>query len=57
MNTPATAPETPLLRVEDLHVEFRMRGSTVQAVNGLGYTLAEGTVSVAEVIGDVPAAG
>jgi oligopeptide transport system ATP-binding protein len=42
MNTPATAPETPLLRVEDLHVEFRMRGSTVQAVNGLGYTLAEG---------------
>jgi oligopeptide transport system ATP-binding protein len=33
---------TTLLEVEDLHVEFRMRGSTVNAVNGLSYTLAEG---------------
>jgi oligopeptide/dipeptide ABC transporter ATP-binding protein len=32
----------PLLSVEDLHVEFRVRDSTVRAVNGLSYTLAEG---------------
>src|SRR5919197_4945765 len=31
-----------LLAVEDLHVEFRMRGLTVRAVNGLSYELAEG---------------
>jgi oligopeptide transport system ATP-binding protein len=31
-----------LLEVEDLHVEFRMRGSTVKAVSGLSYTLGEG---------------
>jgi oligopeptide transport system ATP-binding protein len=42
MNTPDPAPGTPLLQVEDLHVEFRMRGSTVNAVNGLSYTLEEG---------------
>ncbi|GAA4608338.1 ABC transporter ATP-binding protein [Actinoallomurus liliacearum] len=42
MKTPDPAPGTPLLQVEDLHVEFRMRGSTVNAVNGLSYTLAEG---------------
>ncbi|MCO5972083.1 ABC transporter ATP-binding protein [Actinoallomurus soli] len=41
-NTPDPAPGTPLLQVEDLRVEFRMRGSTVNAVNGLSYTLAEG---------------
>ncbi len=29
----------PLLEVEDLHVEFRSRGSAVLAVNGLSYTL------------------
>jgi oligopeptide transport system ATP-binding protein len=33
---------SPLLEVEDLHVEFRSRGSAVRAVNGLSYTLAEG---------------
>jgi oligopeptide transport system ATP-binding protein len=32
----------PLLEVEDLHVEFRVRGSAVKAVNGLSYTLREG---------------
>jgi oligopeptide transport system ATP-binding protein len=32
----------PLLEVEDLHVEFRLRGSTVRAVNGLSYGLQEG---------------
>jgi oligopeptide transport system ATP-binding protein len=32
----------PLLAVEDLHVEFRSRGRSVQAVNGLSYTLEEG---------------
>ncbi|MCW2902152.1 MAG: peptide transport system ATP-binding protein [Streptosporangiaceae bacterium] len=32
----------PLLEVQDLHVEFRVRDSTVRAVNGLSYTLAEG---------------
>ncbi len=33
---------TTLLDVEDLHVEFRMRGSSVNAVNGLSYSLEEG---------------
>jgi oligopeptide transport system ATP-binding protein len=33
---------SPLLEVEDLHVEFRSRGSAVRAVNGLSYTLEEG---------------
>jgi oligopeptide transport system ATP-binding protein len=33
---------SPLLAVEDLHVEFRSRGRSVQAVNGLSYTLEEG---------------
>jgi oligopeptide transport system ATP-binding protein len=33
---------TRLLEVEDLHVEFRSRRSTVRAVNGLSYTLEEG---------------
>jgi oligopeptide transport system ATP-binding protein len=32
----------PLLEVEDLHVEFRVRGTAVKAVNGLSYTLSEG---------------
>ncbi|MBC6460088.1 ABC transporter ATP-binding protein [Actinomadura sp. HBU206391] len=31
----------PLLEVDDLHVEFRVRDSVVRAVNGLSYTLAE----------------
>jgi oligopeptide transport system ATP-binding protein len=35
-------PIDPLLEVKDLHVEFRSRGSTVKAVNGLSYTLEEG---------------
>src|SRR5919202_3761370 len=33
---------SPLLEVEDLHVEFRSRGSVVRAVGGLSYTLREG---------------
>jgi selenocysteine lyase/cysteine desulfurase len=33
---------SPLLEVEDLHVEFRARGSAVKAVNGLSYSLEEG---------------
>ncbi len=32
----------PLLAVEDLYVEFRPRGRTVHAVNGLSYELGEG---------------
>jgi oligopeptide transport system ATP-binding protein len=34
-------PEAPLLVVDDLHVEFRIEDGTVQAVNGLSYTLGE----------------
>ncbi|MGY1778851.1 ABC transporter ATP-binding protein [Geodermatophilus sp. SYSU D01036] len=33
---------TPLLEVDDLHVEFRTRGGTVHAVNGVSYSLAAG---------------
>jgi oligopeptide transport system ATP-binding protein len=39
MNTSTTP---PLLEVDDLHVEFRGRDSTLRAVNGLSYALAEG---------------
>ncbi len=35
-------PTKPLLEVEDLHVEFRIEDGTVQAVNGLSYSLDEG---------------
>jgi oligopeptide transport system ATP-binding protein len=35
-------PGTPVLVVDDLHVEFRTRHSVVNAVNGVSYTLAEG---------------
>jgi oligopeptide transport system ATP-binding protein len=38
----ATAPGTPLLEVDDLHVEFRQRSGTVHAVNGVSYDLAAG---------------
>jgi oligopeptide transport system ATP-binding protein len=34
-------PKAPLLRVEDLHVEFRIEDGVVKAVNGLSYTLDE----------------
>ena len=34
-------PDTPLLEVENLHVEFRLAGGTVHAVNGLSYQLGE----------------
>jgi oligopeptide/dipeptide ABC transporter ATP-binding protein len=37
-----TTPGAPLLAVEDLYVEFRPRGRTVHAVNGLSYELREG---------------
>ncbi|MGY1830063.1 ABC transporter ATP-binding protein [Geodermatophilus sp. SYSU D01180] len=33
---------TPLLEVDDLHVEFRTRAGTVHAVNGVSYSLAAG---------------
>jgi len=33
---------TPLLAVDNLHVEFRLRDRTVRAVNGVTYSLAEG---------------
>ena len=40
-------PAAPLLAVEDLRVEFRIEAGTVQAVNGLSYTLARGeTVAI-----------
>ena len=39
---PAAAPGTPLLEVDDLHVEFRQRSGTVNAVNGVSYSLAAG---------------
>lgn len=35
-------PNAPLLEVSDLHVEFRMRTGTVEAVRGLSYQLAPG---------------
>lgn len=39
--------EAPLLEVEDLHVEFRMRDGVVQANNGISYTLrAEETLAI-----------
>jgi oligopeptide transport system ATP-binding protein len=38
----STDPTKPLLEVEDLHVEFRIEDGTVQAVNGLSYSLAQG---------------
>jgi oligopeptide transport system ATP-binding protein len=34
--------EAPILSVEDLHVEFRTRESTVNAVNGISYTVSAG---------------
>ncbi|RBY85321.1 ABC transporter ATP-binding protein [Blastococcus sp. TF02A-26] len=36
------APGTPLLEVDDLHVEFRQRSGVVHAVNGVSYELAAG---------------
>ena len=42
-STPAApAPGTPLLEVDDLHVEFRQRSGVVNAVNGVSYELAAG---------------
>ncbi len=38
----AAPPGTPLLDVDDLHVEFRTRSGTVHAVNGVSYSLAAG---------------
>ena len=40
--SPNPTPGAPLLAVDDLHVEFRPRGRTVHAVNGLSYELREG---------------
>ncbi|WP_129668216.1 ABC transporter ATP-binding protein [Phytoactinopolyspora endophytica] len=34
--------QTPLLEVDDLHVEFRTREGVAQAVNGVSYTVDEG---------------
>src|SRR5687768_11195322 len=39
---PGAAFGTPVLEVDDLHVEFRTRSGVVNAVNGISYTLAEG---------------
>jgi oligopeptide transport system ATP-binding protein len=39
---PAAGSGTPVLEVEDLHVEFRIRSGVVHAVNGISYRLAEG---------------
>ena len=33
---------SPLLEVDNLHLEFRIEDGVVQAVNGLSYTLAKG---------------
>lgn len=38
----AVDPTAPLLEVDNLHVEFRIEDGTVQAVNGLSYSLARG---------------
>ncbi len=38
----AADPDAPLLEVDGLSVEFRLRSGTVHAVNGLSYTLEEG---------------
>ncbi len=35
-------PEPPVLRVEDLTVRFRRRGTDVAAVNGVSFALARG---------------
>jgi len=39
--SPPPSPTAHLLEVEDLHVEFRTRRGTVNAVNGVSYTLDE----------------
>jgi oligopeptide transport system ATP-binding protein len=38
----APTPSSPLLEVDDLHVEFRQRSGVVHAVNGVSYDLAAG---------------
>src|SRR5688572_553567 len=38
---PGAAFGTPVLEVDDLHVEFRTRSGVVNAVNGISYSLAE----------------
>ncbi|SFL26433.1 ABC transporter ATP-binding protein [Geodermatophilus ruber] len=40
--SPAALPGTPVLEVDDLHVEFRTRSGVVNAVNGVSYSLAAG---------------
>jgi len=39
---PGAGVGTPVLEVDDLHVEFRTRSGVVNAVNGISYSLAEG---------------
>ncbi|HYF44754.1 MAG TPA: ABC transporter ATP-binding protein, partial [Acidimicrobiales bacterium] len=39
---PGAGMGTPVLEVDDLHVEFRTRSGVVNAVNGISYGLAEG---------------
>ena len=40
IDAPRRGPGSPLLAVEDLHVEFRTRGGVVNAVNGIRYTVS-----------------
>ncbi|WP_369183219.1 ABC transporter ATP-binding protein [Streptomyces sp. Y1] len=39
---PSLAPGTPLLEVDDLHVEFHTRDGVARAVNGVSYSVAAG---------------
>ncbi|MGA5819000.1 ABC transporter ATP-binding protein [Kitasatospora sp. NPDC094028] len=39
---PGLAPGTPLLEVDDLHVEFHTRDGVARAVNGVSYSVAAG---------------
>ncbi len=39
-STPARSDGTPVLEVDDLHVEFRTRYGVVRAVNGISYSVA-----------------
>jgi oligopeptide transport system ATP-binding protein len=42
MQNASTEQGAPLLEVDDVHVEFRLRAGVVRAVNGISYTLDAG---------------